>query len=160
MAINHVIPLELDIDKGYRRVPKRVFVRVGDVGSHVIRATITDKGEPVSLSGYTVRLDVQKPDGTYYLQTASASGSVISVTLGAQAVSAEGASLHAYFSVYSGSTWVCSTEDFDLIVLGKVDVELPESQSFYDYLIDVANSLDVATGDGTVLTNAQINAMF
>ncbi len=160
MAINHVLPLQLDIDKGYRSVPKRVFVRVGDVGSHVIQATITERGEAVSLTGYSVRLEVQKPDGTYYMQTATVSGSVASVTLGSQAVSAEGVATHAYFSVYSGTTWVCSTEDFDLIVLGKVDVEGPASQSFYDYLIEVAESLDVATGDGTVLSNAQINAMF
>lgn len=160
MAISHVIPLKLDINKGYMTVPKKAHVRVGDVGSTTLQITITDRGEPVSLTGYTVRLDVMKPDNTYYMQTGTASGSVATFTLGAQAVSSPGVSKHAYVSILSGNTWICSTEDFDLVVHGCVDVEGPESQSWYDYLEEVAEGISVATGDGTVLTNAQIDAMF
>ena len=58
MAISHVIPLKLDINKGYMTVPKKAHVRVGDVGSTTLQITITDRGEPVSLTGYTDRKSV------------------------------------------------------------------------------------------------------
>lgn len=155
MAIERVVWLSLDIEKAGealgRTQRQEVVVRQGDVGSTTIAATVRDGQEEVDLTGYSARLEVRKPDDTWYRQacTVDASESTLTVTLGAQAVSSPGDSRLAYFAIYDGDSWVCSTEDFVIKVLSAVDVSDVESSNYSDQL---AEAIEDAT-DAAALAN-------
>ena len=152
MAIENTFGLRLDIAKAGeaqgRVTRQQVPTRVGDVGSTAIVATIVRDGEAVDLSGHSARLEVLKADGTWYRQacTVDASAGTVAVTLAAQAVASPGRSGRAYVSLYRGTSWVCSTEDFDIVVLDAVDVSGVESDDYSDQLEEaIASATSAAT---------------
>ena len=128
--------IELELMKGAARVPPEVIVRVGDVGTQVIEATLYNGGVPYVPSGMTARLDILKADGKWARCSASISGSKVTCTLPSQALSAPGRCRLAHFVLFSGTEKAESTEGFGLVVRPEVDCSDPEEESdYYDGLL-------------------------
>lgn len=128
--------IELELMKGAARVPPEVIVRVGDVGTQVVEASLLNGGAPYSPSGMTARLDIMKPDGKWVRCSASVSGSTVSCTLPSQALSSAGRCKMAHFVLFSGTDKAESTEGFALVVRPEVDCSDPAEESeYYDGLM-------------------------
>lgn len=128
--------IELELMKGSARVPPEVVVRVGDVGTQVIEATLYNGGVPYVPSGMTARLDILKADGKWVRCSASISGSKVTCTLPSQALSAPGRCRLAHFVLFSGNEKAESTDGFGLVVRPEVDCSDPEEESdYYDGLL-------------------------
>lgn len=128
--------IELELMKSAARVPPEVIVRVGDVGTQVIEATLYNGGVPYVPSGMTARLDILKADGKWARCSASISGSKVTCTLPSQALSAPGRCRLAHFVLFSGTEKAESTEGFGLVVRPEVDCSDPEEESdYYDGLL-------------------------
>lgn len=128
--------IELELMKGAARVPPEVVVRVGDVGTQVIEATLYNGGVPYVPSGMTARLDILKADGKWVRCSASISGSKVTCTLPSQALSAPGRCRLAHFVLFSGNEKAESTDGFGLVVRPEVDCSDPEEESdYYDGLL-------------------------
>ena len=128
--------IDLDLVKDVAHVPPDVVVRVGDVGTQVIEATLHNGGEPYEPSGMTARLDILKADGKWVRCSASISGSKVSCTLPSQALSAPGRCRLAHFVLFSGTEKAESTEGFGLVVRPEVDCSDPQEESdYYDGLL-------------------------
>lgn len=119
--------ISLDVRKATGTVPPRVTVRMGDVGSQMIAASLTDGGEPIEPDG-TARLDILKADGTWCRCVASIDGSGVSCTLPPEALSSPGTARLAHFVLVDGDE-VTSTEGFDLRVLPNVDVSDADAEA-------------------------------
>lgn len=135
---------DLTLDLSKRGPFQSVPIRQGDKNGTIIRATITDHGVAVSMSGLTARFVMRLPDNEhFYRGTATLSGSTATVTIDeAQAASATGRTDVAYFQLLQGSTVVASTESFTVVVLpdALADATVPESyDSAIQEAIDNAN---------------------
>lgn len=128
--------IDLDLVKDVAHVPPEVVVRVGDVGTQVIEATLYNGGVPYEPSGMTARLDILKADGKWARCSASISGSKATCTLPSQALSAPGRCRLAHFVLFAGTEKAESTEGFGLVVRPEVDCSDPEEESdYYDGLL-------------------------
>lgn len=127
--------ISLAVDKGAVQGRARVVARVGDVGTQVVRASLTKGGVAYSPGG-TARLEVLKADGTWCRCGAAVSGSEVSCTLPDQALSSPGVARLAYFVLVSGDDQE-STECFELRVLAHVDSSGPESENYDDQLSEL-----------------------
>lgn len=126
-------PITLDVTKRVGSIPPCVTVRVGDVGSQVVVASLINGGEPYDPDADSARLDVLKADGTWCRCTAEVTGSVARCELPPQAVSSPGTARLAYFVLNSGDA-AESTEGFELRVLGAVDPSADEAKGYDDQL--------------------------
>lgn len=126
-------PITLDVTKRVGSIPPCVTVRVGDVGSQVVVASLINGGEPYDPDADSARLDVLKADGTWCRCTAEVTGSVARCELPPQAVSSPGTARLAYFVFNSGDA-AESTEGFELRVLGAVDPSAEEAKGYDDQL--------------------------
>ena len=126
----------LDVKKRPSSLPPEVVVRVGDVGTQVIEATLLNDGAPYAPSGMTARLDILKADGKWVRCSASISGSTASCTLPSQALSSSGRCKMAHFVLFKGTDVAESTQGFALVVLPEVDADEPSGMSdYYDGLL-------------------------
>lgn len=135
---------DLTLDLSKRGPFQSVPIRQGDKNGTIIRATITDHGVAVSMSGLTARFVMRLPDNEhYYRETATLSGSTATVTIDeAQAASAAGRTDVAYFQLLQGTDVIASTESFTVVVLpdALADATVPESyDSAIQEAIDNAN---------------------
>lgn len=128
--------IELELMKSAARVPPEVIVRVGDVGTQVIKAALLRGGAPYTPSGMTARLDIMKADGKWVRCSASLSGSTVTCTLPSQALSSAGRCRMAHFVLFQGTDMAESTEGFGLFVRPEVDCSDPAGESdYYDGLL-------------------------
>lgn len=115
---------ELNMDK-QKREPNIAYARVGDTESVIIRATLYDGESAYTPTGTNAFFECVCPNGASVRQSATKSGSVVSVTLASQVFQAAGVINVAYFRFESGSTsdptYVESTEPFVIIVLSGID---------------------------------------
>ena len=123
--------IELEVHKETDPRPQEVVVRVGDVGTQEIDASILRDGSSYSPTLKTARLDILKADGTWCRCSATLSGSVAKCTLPSQAVSSPGTARLAHFVFTDGSS-AESTEGFVLKVLPNVDASGAESENYSD----------------------------
>ena len=128
--------IDLDLVKDVAHVPPEVIVRVGDVGTQVIEASLFNDGSPYTPSGMAARLDILKADNKWVRCPASVSGSKVTCTLPSQALSAPGRCRLAHIVLFSGTEKAESTEGFGLVVRPEVDCSDPEEESdYYDGLL-------------------------
>lgn len=124
--------LFLDVKKSTSRVPAQVVVRVGDVSSQTIVANLTNGGSDYSPAG-TARLDILKADNTWARCVATLSGSHVSCTLPAAAVSSPGLCRLAHF-VFTNDSVIESTEGFELRILDAVETSGQAAKDYDDQL--------------------------
>ena len=95
-----------------------VRVRVGDVGSCVIVAHVTEGSAERDLAGLTARFECLKPDGTVVRDSeCEVDGSTITHTLARHVAQYPGECAAAYFSILNADgTLVDSTQSFALVV--------------------------------------------
>ena len=130
MSVTHNVVLNVDKDKV--RLDQRVHVRCGDVSSQVVRCALQSGGAAwTPATGSTAKLEILKPDGTWTVTNASISGSNVSGTVPAAAMSAPGECKRAYFRIINGST-EDTTEDFYLYVYPNATQDAIESLPFSD----------------------------
>lgn len=115
---------DLNMDKR-KRDPNIVYARVGDTESIIVRATLYDGEDAFTPSGQNAFFECVCPNGASVRQSATKSGSVVSVTLASQVFQAAGVINVAYFRFETGDvsapTYVESTEPFVIIVLSGID---------------------------------------
>lgn len=124
--------LFLDVKKSTSRVPAQVVVRVGDVSSQTIVANLTNGSSDYSPAG-TARLDILKADNTWARCVATLSGSHVSCTLPAAAVSSPGLCRLAHF-VFTNDSVIESTEGFELRILDAVETSGQAAKDYDDQL--------------------------
>ena len=119
-------------------MPPSVLVRVGDVGTQVIRCHMLNDGLEYRPSGMTPRLDLLKADGTWARCAASiVDGSYIECELPSQALSTPGECKMAHFVLFKGTSDAESTGDFGLYILRDVDASGEEADNFDGLMNDL-----------------------
>ena len=130
--------IELDFRKSRSRVPPSVLVRVGDVGTQVIRCHMLNDGLEYRPSGMTPRLDLLKADGTWARCAASiVDGSYVECELPSAALSSPGECRLAHFVLFDGTEESESTDDFGLNILRDVDASGEEADNFDGLMNDL-----------------------
>lgn len=109
--------ITLDVDKSSALAAEVITARVGDTGT-VIKATVLKDG--AALTGATARFQAVKPDHTYADQSASVSGSTVTVTLDPKFLSVPGIIKTAYFRL-TASGKVETTPDIWINVLPNAE---------------------------------------
>lgn len=140
MSVTHNVVLNVDKDKV--RLDQRVHVRCGDVSSQVVKCALQSGGAAwTPATGSTAKLEILKPDGTWTVTNASISGSNVSGTVPAAAMSAPGECKRAYFRIISG-TKEDTTEDFYLYVYPNATQDAIESRPYSDQLDELIAAAD------------------
>ena len=133
MAKTYEFDLNMDKEK---RDPNIVYARVGDTDSVIVQASLYDGESPYTPTGTNAFFECVCPNGASVRQSATKSGSLVSVTLASQVFQAAGVINVAYFRFESGSTsdptYVESTEPFVIIVLSGID----DNISAEDYIAE------------------------
>lgn len=109
--------IDLDLDK--RPSGQVVYLGQRDRSSNYIKARITDNGEPLALSGLTVRLVILLPDGktVYRVTPNTRSGNTATWYLSSNTpTSIPGRTDTAYVEIESGETKI-STSRFSVVIL-------------------------------------------
>lgn len=126
---------DLNMDK-QKRDPNIVYARVGDTDSVIVQASLYDGTNPFTPAGANAYFECVCPNGASVRQSATKSGSLVSVTLASQVFQAAGVINVAYFRFETGSTsdptYVESTEPFVIIVLSGID----DNISAEDYIAE------------------------
>lgn len=116
--------ISLDMDKT-KRHPATITARVGDVDSIEVVAQLYSGTDPYTPTGKSAYFECVCPNGYAVRQTASLSGSTVSVTLVPEVFQAPGVINDAYFRFENGEssdpTYVESTESFVILVYSSVD---------------------------------------
>ena len=129
--------IQLEMHKTLRAEPPEVTVRMGDVGTQTIRAHLLMDGldytpeqvHRVGLKGVT-----SSGEKVNQYTGASLNGSVVEVTLGAQAVSTAGRWVLAYIVVEHTDGSVESTEDIAIVAKRSSGMTESEAQPYRDEL--------------------------
>ena len=129
--------IELDVRKSRSRVPPSIIVRVGDVGTQVIRCHLLNSGVEYEPSGLTPRLDLLKSDSTWARCTATLDGAYIECELPSNALSSPGECRLAHFVLFDGTEESESTDDFGLNILRDVDASGEEADNFDGLMNDL-----------------------
>lgn len=129
--------IELDVRKSRSRVPPSIIVRVGDVGTQVIRCHLLNNGVEYEPSGLVPRLDLLKFDNTWARCTATLDGAYIECELPSSALSSPGECRLAHFVLFDGTEESESTDDFGLSILRDVDASGEEADNFDGLLTDL-----------------------
>ncbi|MEG0303725.1 BppU family phage baseplate upper protein, partial [Gordonibacter sp.] len=113
--------LRLDTSKQLA-LPIGIDARVGEVGSCVIVAEITNNGEPMSLVGYTARFECCKPDKTVVRDAkCTIAGNKITYTLDKSATAVPGLVNVAYFALLKGSDVIETTANIAIRVMPSAE---------------------------------------
>jgi hypothetical protein len=126
---------DLDMDKT-RRSKTILAVRVGDIGSSVVKANIKADGEDYTPAGSKCYFECLTNAGTSVRTEASLSGSIVTATLPSQAFKKPGVISVAYFrfenGTYDNPSYVESTQNFAIVVPDSIDDNVDPS----DYIAD------------------------
>lgn len=126
---------DLDMDKT-RRSKTILAVRVGDIGSSVVKVNIKADGEDYTPAGSKCYFECLTNAGTSVRTEASLSGSIVTATLPSQAFKKPGVISVAYFrfenGTYDNPSYVESTQNFAIVVPDSIDDNVDPS----DYIAD------------------------
>lgn len=122
--------IELDMRKSSALPAQQVTIRRGDVGTQTITASLTSGGTAYKPSG-SARLDILFMDGSCARCNATISGSSVSCTLPAEAVSVAGMCRLAHFVIVPSAGKAESTEGFALRILENVGAEAESAAAEY-----------------------------
>lgn len=129
--------IELDVRKSRSRVPPSVLVRVGDVGTQVIRCHLLNDGTEYEPSGMTPRLDLLTAGDTWVRCSATLDGPYIECELPSQALSTPGECKLAHFVLFDGDSESESTIDFGLYVLREVETDGETAENYDGLMTDL-----------------------
>ena len=118
-------------------MPPSIIVRVGDVGTQVIRCHLLNDGVEYEPNGLTPRLDLLKSDSTWARCTATLDGAYIECELPSNALSSPGECRLAHFVLFDGTEESESTDDFGLNILRDVDASGEEADNFDGLMNDL-----------------------
>lgn len=151
--------IELDFRKDRSRVPPSVLVRVGDVGTQVIRCHMLNGGVEYEPTGFTPRLDLLKADGTW-VRCASTikDGAYIECELPSQALSTPGECSLAHFVLFDGTDESESTVDFGLYILREVEASSEEAESYDGLMNDLYVKWTAYNEQAQKAETARVNA--
>lgn len=144
--------MTLDVSKQPRVAPT-LHLGQGDKNGTTLAATIYDNGIPLTLTGKSVKLCIRTPNGAgYYEASGTVSGSVATFTIDeTYAGSVYGVTDIAYVEVISGSTVVCSTNRFRVVVLPSATEDADPSGAYTngvkEFLDEAESRLDNAIQD-------------
>lgn len=131
--------IALDVSKQPSITPV-VYIGQGDKSGTQLQASIFDNGQALTLTSYSVRLCMRLPDGeSYYSVGGTVSTNVATFTIDeTYAAAVEGITDIAYVEVYSGSTLICSTNRFRIVVLEGAREGASPSAAHYDEIVTAA----------------------
>ena len=146
--------IQLDVTKRPSFQPV-VYLGQGDKRGTILRVELYDDGAQLTLSNYTVRFSMLLPDGrTYYSVNGTKSGNVatfeIDETYAARTV---GKTEDAYVEVLSGSTLICSTNRFTVIILKSAQEGADPSTAYSNGIVEATERANEAAeaAEGVVL---------
>lgn len=142
--------LTLDVDKSAALAAEIITARTGDSGT-VIKASLLKDG--AALTGATnARFIALKPDRTYADQSASVSGSTVTVTLDPKFLTAKGVIKTAYFRVTVGGKvettpdiWINVLPDAESQADAPTDAYISEVEALISQLNSIKSQMQTAT---------------
>ncbi len=142
--------LTLDVDKSAALAAEIITARTGDSGT-VIKASLLKDG--AALTGATnARFIALKPDRTYADQSASVSGSTVTVTLDPKFLTAKGVIKTAYFRVTVGGKvettpdiWIHVLPDAESQADAPTDAYISEVEALISQLNSIKSQMQTAT---------------
>lgn len=156
--------LTLDVDKSAALAAEIITARTGDSGT-VIKASLLKDG--AALTGATnARFIALKPDRTYADQSASVSGSTVTVTLDPKFLTAKGVIKTAYFRVTVGGKvettpdiWINVLPDAESQADAPTDAYISEVEALISQLNSIKSQMQTATSSAnTAADKANIAA--
>lgn len=152
---------DLDMDKT-RRSKTILAVRVGDIGSSVVKANIKADGEDYVPAGSKCYFECLTNAGTSVRTEASLSGSIVTATLPSQAFKKPGVISVAYFrfenGTYDNPSYVESTQNFAIVVPDSIDDNVDPSDYIADWraITEIEEQVD-AVKNAAAKANASIS---
>ena len=142
--------LTLDVDKSAALAAEIITARTGDSGT-IIKASLLKDG--AALTGATnARFIALKPDRTYADQSASVSGSTVTVTLDPKFLTSKGVIKTAYFRVTVGGKvettpdiWINVLPDAESQADAPADAYISEVEALISQLNSIKSQMQTAT---------------
>ncbi len=142
--------LTLDVDKSAALAAEIITARTGDSGT-IIKASLLKDGS--ALTGATnARFIALKPDRTYADQSASVSGSTVTVTLDPKFLTSKGVIKTAYFRVTVGGKvettpdiWINVLPDAESQADAPADAYISEVEALISQLNSIKSQMQTAT---------------
>lgn len=146
--------VSLDVTKKPSVLPV-IRLRQGDRNGTTVNAELYDNGEPLSLSGKTVKFAMQSPDGTaYYDVEGTTSGNVATFAIDeTYACAITGITDKAYVNVLEGSNVICSTNRVMVVIFESAEDGADPEQSYSSGITEATNRANSAAeaAEGVVL---------
>lgn len=153
------ITQNITLDFARSTMPIVLFAKQYDKDTREIVITPLNNGTAYSLeAGITARIQMTKPDGTTVINNASIANNVITVTLTAQALAAEGTAV-AEIGLYKGETLLSSQIFYIDIQKGAYDEDAPKSSDEYNSLVDALARTETAERTANSAINAANQAL-
>lgn len=151
--------LTLDVDKSAALAAEIITARTGDSGT-VIKASLLKDG--AALTGATnARFIALKPDRTYADQSASVSGSTVTVTLDPKFLTAKGVIKTAYFRVTVGGKvettpdiWIHVLPDAESQADAPTDAYISEVEALISQLNSIKSQMQTATSSANTAADS------
>lgn len=156
--------ISLDVTKP-AAIPPVVTIGQGDKSGTTLVANIYDDGTALTLTSYSVKLCIQTPNGAgYYECDGTVSGSTATFAIDeTYAGTVAGVSKIAYVEIISGSTVICSTNRFTVVVLQNgtegADPSGAYTNGVAQFLEDAQEQLDDAI-EGALSTKADADGYY
>lgn len=138
----------LDVTKRPQISPV-LYLGQGDRNGTTLRASMYDDGAQLSLSGKSVRFAMRSPNGqAYYEVNGTVSGNVATFAIDeTYAAAISGVTDVAYVEVLEGSTVVCSTNRFRVVVLESAQEGADPEQAYSNGIMEAIDDAHEAADD-------------
>lgn len=150
--------LSLDVTKKPSILPV-IRIGQGDKSGTILKVAIYDDGVELPLSSYTVRFCMRLPDGkTYYEVDGSRSGNIATFTIDeSKAAAVPGHTDVAYVEVISGSTVICSTSRFAVVVLEGANTNAEAAETWVSAIEAARQELEELTEQSAAARQTYVN---
>lgn len=144
----NVHEINLDVSKQPAVTPV-LHLGQGDKNGTTLQASIYDDGVPLSLSGKSVRFAMRSPNGqAYYEVNGTVSGNVATFQINEEyAAGIAGTTDVAYVEVLEGSTVVCSTNRFRVVILESAQEGADPEQAYSNGIFEAIDDAHEAADD-------------
>lgn len=144
----NVNDLNLDVSKQPAVTPV-LYLGQGDKNGTTLQASIYDDGSPLPLAGKSVRFAMRSPNvQAYYEVNGTVSGNVATFQINEEyAASIAGTTDVAYVEVLEGSTVVCSTNRFRVVVLESAQDGADPEQAYSNGIMEAIDDAHDAAAD-------------
>ena len=150
--------ISLDISK--QPTPQQVRLGQGDANGTQLVVSIFDEGVAYSLTNYSVRLEMRLPNSNnYYSVNGTKSGNVATFNIDeTYAAVTHGFDGFGYVDILSGSTVICSTSRFQLVVLQNAQDGADPSTSYSSGIVEATERANAAAeaAEGVVLQDVPL----